>query len=318
MTGKPGTVTYTLLLNDRGGILSDIFVARLDEDVFQIGANSATDLAYLTREARQQSQHTPDGWVQVRDITGGTCCIGLWGPHSRKVIDAVSAGDFSSKNLAYLNVKKTRILGIPVTAIRKSYVGELGWEIQTSAEYGQRLWDTLWQAGKPHGLMAAGRSAFNALRLEKGYRTWGADMTTEHNPFEAGVDFAIQKNKRDDFVGKAAIQRLSEKTPTRRLRCLTIDDGRSMVLGKEPVFDNGKPVGYITSSAFGFAVRKPAAYAWLPSHLSEGKTVKIEYFGRRIQATVTAEPLYDPQMSRLHDDGSSVLSRLGESVRARL
>lgn len=298
-----GVITYALLLNDQGGIRSDIFVSRLAEDKFQVGANSATDLAYLTREARRQGQ-----WVEVRDLTGSTCCIGLWGPRARDVISTITTDDFSNTGLPYLGVKNAIVNGIPVTAFRKSYVGELGWEIQTTADYGLRLWDTIYQAGKNHGLIAAGRGAFNSLRLEKGYRTFGADMTTEHNPYEAGVHSAIRFSKWEDYVGRSAIERLAKEKPTRRLRCLTVNDGRSMILGKEPVFHNGKSVGYVTSAGFGFTIRKPVAYAWLPSTLGEGDSVEIEFFGRRIKATVTAEPLYDPDMKRLHDVGPIVVS----------
>ncbi|KAJ5149686.1 NAD dehydrogenase [Penicillium atrosanguineum] len=305
-----GVITYALLLNDQGGIRSDIFVSRLAEDKFQIGANSATDLAYLTREARRQGQ-----WVEVRDLTGSTCCIGLWGPRARDVIGTITTDDFSNKGLPYFGVKNAIVNGIPVTAFRKSYVGELGWEIQTTADYGSRLWDTIYQAGKNHGLIAAGRGAFNSLRLEKGYRTFGADMTTEHNPYEAGVESAIRFSKWEDYVGRSALERLAKEKRTHHLRCLTVNDGRSMILGKEPVFHNGKSVGYVTSAGFGFTVRKPVAYAWLPSKLGEGEFVEIEYFGRRIKATVTAEPLYDPDMKRLHDVGPVVVSA---PIRSRL
>ncbi|KGO73671.1 Glycine cleavage T-protein, N-terminal [Penicillium expansum] len=318
ITTKPGTVTYTLLLNDYGGIRGDIFVLRLDDDVFQIGANTATDLAYLTREARVQEQKYPGKSTQVRDITGSTCCIGLWGPRARDVISGISTVDLSNKGLPYFSLKRTVLAGIPVTMIRKSYVGELGWEIQTSAEYGQRLWDTIYQAGKPHGLIAGGRSAFNSMRLEKGYRTYGSDMTTEHNPFEAGVSYAVDANKKDDFVGKAALQRLSSQPPSRRLRALTADDGRSMVLGKEPVFYNGKAAGYVTTAAFGYTIGKPIAYAWLPGGVSEGETVEIEYFGKRISATVQAESLYDPQMNRLNQDSLPSVTGPQVSFRSRL
>ena len=305
-----GVTTYALLLNDHGGTRSDIFVSRLAEEKFQVGANSATDLAYLTREARRQGQ-----WVEVRDVTGSTCCIGLWGPRARDVIGAITTDDFSNKGLPYFGVKDAIISGIPVTAFRKSYVGELGWEIQTTADYGSRLWETIFQAGKTHGLIAAGRGAFNSLRLEKGYRTYGADMTSEHNPYEAGVGSAIRVSKWEDYVGRSAVERLAKEKPTRRLRCLTVSDGHSMVLGKEPVFHNGKSVGYVTSAGFGFTVRKPIAYAWLPNKLGEGDSVEIEYFGRRIKASVTAEPLYDPDMKRLHDVGSVITP---EPIKSRL
>lgn len=243
----------------------------------------------------------------MRDITGGTCSIGLWGPHARDVISTVSADDFTNKGLPYFRAKRATIAGVPVTVMRHSYFGELGWEIHTSANHGQRLWDALWQAGQPHGLVAAGRNAFNALRLEKGFRSWGTDMTTEHDPHEAGVAFAIQPGKQG-YVGQAAFERRAKETPVRRLRCLTIDDGRSVVLGKEPVFFDGRPVGYVTNAAFGYTIGKPIAYAWLPSRVAEGNAVEIEYFGRRIQATVTPEPVYDPQGARLH--GKDRSSRL--------
>ncbi|OAP61944.1 hypothetical protein AYL99_04147 [Fonsecaea erecta] len=297
---KPGAVTYTLLLDSRGGIRSDITVARLADDLFQVGVNGRVDLIYFSREARRQSQEDPSRWAYVRETTGGTCCVGLWGPRARDVISAVSTDDFSNKGLRYFRVKRASIAGIPVVAMRLSYVGELGWEIYASADNGQRLWDALWQAGQAHGVVAAGRTAFNALRLEKGYRSWGTDMTTEHDPFEAGVDFAVKLTKPGGgFVGQTALEGRSKATTTRFLRCLTVDDGRSVVLGKEPVFHDGRAVGYVTSAAFGYTIGKPIAYAWLPSAVGEGEKVEIEYFGTRVPATVTPEPLYDPSMSRL-------------------
>ena len=295
---KPGAVTYTLLLDEHGGIRSDITVARLDEETFQVGANGPVDLVYLSREARRQRRDTPHRWVQVRDITGGTCCIGLWGPLARDLVTSISDDDFSNDGLRFFRAKKATIGGVPVTAMRLSYVGELGWEIYTTADNGQRLWDVLWQAGQAFGVVAAGRTAFNALRLEKGFRSWGADMTTEHDPFEAGVGFAVRAAK-EAFVGKEALEGRSEATSTRRLRCLTVDDGQSVVLGKEPVFHNGEPVGYVTSAAFGYTIGKPIAYAYLPSSVAEGDVVEISYFGQQVKATVTPEPLYDPQMTRL-------------------
>jgi glycine cleavage system aminomethyltransferase T/glycine/D-amino acid oxidase-like deaminating enzyme len=314
----PGTITHTLLLNTHGGILSDIFVSRIEEDLFQVGANTATDLAYLAREARRQSKRTPGQWAQVRDVTGSTCCLGLWGPRARDVIRTISSEDFSNNGLPYMGVKRTSIAGIPVIMFRKSFVGELGWEIQTTPEYGQRLWDLLWHSGKPHGLVAAGRAAFNGLRLETGIRAMGSDMSSEHNPYEAGVTYAIQRDKKADYVGKDALEQISRRTQSRRLRCLTVDDGRSMILGKEPVFHNGKAVGYVTNAAFGYTVRKPVAYAWLPKDISEGNSVEIEYFGRRIAATVVSDPLHDPQGRRVRDNGSSAEPELPKRLRSLL
>jgi dimethylglycine oxidase len=292
MDKSVGAVTYTLALDDAGGIRSDWTVARLGRDRFQIGANGPLDLDHLNR------QLPSDGSVQVRDITGGTCCIGVWGPLARELVQPLSDDDFSNDGLKYFRAKQARIGGVPVVAMRLSYVGELGWEIYTSADLGLRLWDVLWAAGQDLAVIAAGRAAFNSLRLEKGYRAWGHDMTTEHNPYEAGLGFAVRPAK-GEFVGRSAIAGMTADTVSRRLSCLTVDDGESVVLGHEPVFLDGQPAGYVTSAAFGHTIGRPIAYAWLPASATPGTSVEIEYFGRRIPATVATEPLVDPDMARI-------------------
>ena len=214
------------------------------------------------------------------------------------MIGKVSNDDLSNDGLKYFRTKEISVGGIPVTAMRLSYVGELGWELYTTAEYGLKLWDLLFEAGQEHGIIAAGRGAFNSMRLEKGYRLWGTDMTSQHHPYEAGLGFSIAKDK-EGFVGCEALAARKEQPATRTLRCLTVDDGTSIVLGKEPVYVNGEAAGYVTSAAYGYSVRKPIAYAWLPAAVGIGDSVEIEYFGGRIAATVTAEPLFDPGMERL-------------------
>lgn len=298
ITKKPGAVTYCLLLADDAGIRSDVTVARLADQEFQLGVNSNVDLDYLRVEARHQSAADPAQWVHVADITGSTCCIGLWGPLAREVIGKVSTDDLSNDGLKYFRTKQISVRGIPVTAMRLSYVGELGWELYTTAEYGLKLWDLLFEAGQEHGIIAAGRGAFNSMRVEKGYRLWGTDMTSEHHPYQAGLGFSIARDK-VGFIGAEALAALKEHPASRALRCLTVDDATSMVLGKEPVHVGGQPVGYVTSAAYGYSIGKPIAYAWLPAEVGVGDSVEIEYFGRRIAATVTAEPLFDPGMERL-------------------
>ncbi|MBT2512337.1 FAD-dependent oxidoreductase [Arthrobacter sp. ISL-30] len=295
---KPGAVTYCLLLADDGGIRSDVTVARLGEEDFQLGVNSNVDFDDLRAEARKQSAAEPAQWVHVSDITGSTCCIGLWGPLAREVIGKVCGDDLSNDGLRYFRTKEISIGGIPVTAMRLSYVGELGWELYTTAEYGLKLWDLLYEAGQEHGIIAAGRGAFNSLRLEKGYRLWGTDMTSEHHPYQSGLGFSVAKDK-EGYVGCEALAARKVEPATRELRCLTVDDGTSVVLGKEPVYVKGSASGYVTSAAYGYSIRKPIAYAWLPAGISEGDSVEIEYFGQRVAATVTAEPLFDPGMERL-------------------
>jgi len=292
MDKSVGSVTYTLALDTAGGVRSDLTVARLSENVFQVGANGNLDLDYLRRQA------PADGSVTVRDITGGTCCIGLWGPRSRDLVSALSRDDFSGESFKYFRAKHVRIGGVPVTAMRLSYVGELGWELYTSADNGLRLWDALWAEGQQHGVIAAGRAAFNSLRMERGYRSWGTDMTTEHNPYEAGLGFAVRLQK-EAFVGRDAVAGISDDTVQKRLACLVVDDGSSVVMGSEPVFVDGAPVGYVTSASFGHTVGAPIAYAWLPATAVVGTGVEIQYFDRRVAATVVAEPLVDPEMNKI-------------------
>ncbi|MFJ9852160.1 FAD-dependent oxidoreductase [Streptomyces sp. NPDC101150] len=290
---KPGAVTYTLLLDETGGIRSDLTVARLAPDRFQVGANSPADLDWLLRHAPSGGAESGGG-VHIKDITSGTCCIGVWGPLARDLVQPLTRDDFSHEGFGYFRAKHTYLGHVPVTAMRLSYVGELGWELYTTADLGLRLWDTLWEAGRAHGVIAAGRSAFNSLRLEKGYRAWGTDMTTEHHPDEAGVGFAVRRDK--DFVGRAALE--EHGTPARKLTALLLDDPAAHVLGKEPVHVDGAPAGYVTSAAYGYTLGRCIAYAWLPP-LSTGTGVDIEYFGRKVPATVADEPLFDPKMTRI-------------------
>jgi len=254
MAKSVGAVTYALMLGADGGVRSDVTVARLGEALFQIGVNGNLDLDWLR-------QHLPaDGSVQVRDSTAGTCCIGVWGPLARDLVQPLSSTDFSHEDFKYFRGKRAYVAGVPVTALRLSYVGELGWELYTTADLGLRLWDALWAAGQSHGVLAGGRSAFNSLRLEKGYRSWGTDVTTEHDPYEAGLGFAVRMDK-GDFIGRAAIEGRSADTVRRRLSCLTLDDPAAVVLGKEPVLLDGALAGYVTSAAYGYAVGRCIAYA---------------------------------------------------------
>ena len=288
----PGYVTYALMLDETAGIRSDVTVARLAEDRFQVGLNGARDIDYLERAL------PTDGSVQVRDITGGTCCIGVWGPRARDVVAPLAAADFSAAGFGFFRCRETFIREVPVTALRLSYVGELGWELYTTADFGLRLWDLLWEAGQDHGILAAGRGAFTGMRLEKGYRLWGTDMWSEHDPDEAGVGFAVRPGK-TGYVGFDALRARRDAGPRRRLVCCSVSDG-TVVMGKEPVYAAGEPVGFVTSAGFGYSVGMSIAYAWVQPELSaEGTAVEIEYFAERHPATVVRDPLFDPEMRRM-------------------
>lgn len=287
---KPGSITYCLLLNDKGGIMSDITVMRRDEFDFFIGVNSNIDINYL-------KQLAPDS-VHVRDITAGTVALGLFGPKSRELAQSLTRDDLSNEALGYFKLKHTYLGHVPVMLARLSYVGELGYEIYTTADLALKLWDTLWQAGKKYGLIAAGRGAFNSMRLEKGYRSYGTDMTSEHNPYEVGLGFAVRKG--GGYTGAEALSTIDPNALSKRLVCLVLDNPQQVVLGKEPVLHEGKVVGYVTSAYFGHTIGKPLAYAWVPSALSaQGTALTIRYFDKDYRATVGQDPQFDPQMTRL-------------------
>ena len=201
-------------------IKCDLTVTRLGEARFMIVTGGAMGLHALD----WMRSHLPDdGSVGVADVTSGRCCIGLWGPRARDLLSRVCDSDVSDAGFPYLTAKAITIGEVPALALRISYVGELGWEIYAPAEHGLRLWDTLWEAGLPLGVIAAGGGAFDSLRLEKGYRLWGADIHTEYDPYEAGLGFAVKMQK-GDFVGRDAL--LAERQsggPARRLVGLHID-----------------------------------------------------------------------------------------------
>ncbi len=287
---KPGYVTYTLMLEPDAGVRADITVARLSEDTFQVGCNGQRDIAWIKDHA--------DDTTFVRDITGGTCCIGLWGPRARDVLAKLASIDVSHEAFRFFRARQLFVSEVPVTALRLSYVGELGWELYTTAEFGLRLWDLLAEAGAEYGIVPAGRGAFNALRIEKGYRAWGADMWSVHDPDQAGLGFAVKPDK-GEFVGREALLRRRESDPKQLLRCLRIDDG-TVVSGSEPVFVDDAAVGFTTSAAYGHTVGASLAYAWVPAeHSTEGTPLRVSYFDRRHAATVVADPFFDPDMSRM-------------------
>ena len=288
-----GRVTYTQMLNDRGGIECDFTVTRLAEHRFRIVTGTAFgrhDLAWLL-------EHAPDDRsVAVRDVTSQDACYGVWGPRARDLLQPLTTADLSNAAFPYMHARELAIGRVPCLALRVTYVGELGFELYCAAELGLALWDTLWEAGRDHGLVAGGYRAIDSLRLEKGYRVWGADITPEDTPYEAGLGFAVKLDK-DDFLGREALTRGGE--PERRLRCVVLDDPRAIALGSEPVRVGGELAGRVTSGGYGYSVERSIAYAYLPVERGPGTEVAIEIFGEWVGGTVAEEPLYDPRGERI-------------------
>ena len=285
-----GAITYTQMLNAKGGIECDFTVTRLAEDRFRIVTGTAFgrhDLAWI-------GQHAPDdGSVTVDDITSKYACVGIWGPASRAILAPLTT---DLLDFPYMRARELDVGPVPCLALRVTYVGELGWELYCPSEFGLRLWDTIWAAGAQHGLVAGGYKAIDSLRLEKGYRVWGSDITADDTPDEAGLGFAVKLDK--DFLGKEAL--LARAEPDRRLACLTLADPRAVALGSEPVRAGGELVGRVTSGGFGYTVARSIAYAYLPAASAEpGTPVEVEIFGEWVSGEVAAEPLYDPRGERL-------------------
>lgn len=319
---KPvGSLIYTQFLNGRGGIESDVTVARLGDDHFRVitGSNFvAGDLGWI------QMHVVADGSppVQVRDVTDEWATIGLWGPRARDVLGAVTEADVSNSGFPYMTGRAIRIKGREVWAQRVTYVGELGWEFYIHPDEAGAAWDALMEAGAPFGITPAGYKALDSLRLEKGYRYWSADVTPGENPYEAGLGFCVKMNKGDgstgspcDFIGREALLKAKAEGVKRKLCTVTLThtptpppsrtsamgEGREGVIyGGEAVLANGGIVGRLRSGGYGHTVEKWIGLIYLPLELAqEGTPLEVEVFGEKVQAEVAADVLYDPKGERL-------------------
>jgi 4-methylaminobutanoate oxidase (formaldehyde-forming) len=293
---RVGDVTYTQALNERGGIECDFTVTRTADDVFQIvtgTAFGAHDMAWLRRQARRR-----DADVRIADVTGATCCYALWGPRARDIMAPLTPADLSDAAFPYMTAQELTVGDVPARALRVTFVGEFGWEIYASSEYGAALWEILWTAGREHGLVAGGYRAIESLRLEKGYRVWSTDLTAETNPYEAGLGFAVKLDKPGGFCGRDALLAARAEGLTRRLRAVVLDGDR-VVLGSEPVRIGDDIVGRVTSGGYGYTLNASIAYAYLPVDAKPGTAVEIDLFGDWVQGEVVPEPLFDPTGARV-------------------
>jgi glycine cleavage system aminomethyltransferase T/glycine/D-amino acid oxidase-like deaminating enzyme len=291
------SITYTQMLNHRGGIECDFTVTRRAPDRFLI----VTGTAFGNHDLGWMQRHVPDdASVRIRDATSALACFGIWGPNARAILEGLTSDDLTNDAFPYLTARMVTLGSLLVLALRVTYVGELGWELYIPSEYGRALWRTLWDAGKEQGLVAGGYRAIDALRLEKGYRVWSSDITPEETPYEAGLGFAVKLDKGVDFIGREALVAAKAAGPRKRLRCLVLDDPRSVALGNEPVRVDGWIVGRATSGGYGFAVEKSIAYAYLPpDQAAIGTRGDVEVFGEWIGFEIAREPLWDPEGERI-------------------
>jgi glycine cleavage system aminomethyltransferase T len=308
-----GRVIYTPILNDHGGFKSDLTIMRVSDHHFRIVTGGMDG----PRDRKWFRDHMPaNGSVSLLDVTSAWCTLGLWGPRARDVLSSVTSDDVSHEGFPFIRFKPIQIGPVEAIASRISYVGELGWELYAPMEQGAALWDIIWEAGQPHGIVPAGIGVYGTTgRIEKGYRLFGAELESEYNVVEAGMARPTVKDA--DFVGKDAYLRHREEEPAALLCTLTVDDPTSSsgvkryMLGREPILtpdgmrivDSKGRGSYVTSAGSGPSVGKHVLMAYLPpEHAVEGNKLLVQYMGERYPVTVEragSRPLFDPDNTRI-------------------
>lgn len=300
---KPtGRLTYTQLLNTRGGIEADLTVARLAEDKFYI----VTGTGFRTHDLAWIADHIAPGLdARLADVTEAYGTLSLMGPRARDVLDAVTAADVSNAAFPFGHVREIDIAGAAVRALRITYVGELGWELHIPIAALGTVFDALMAAGAPHGIRPAGYRAIESLRLEKGYRAWGADITPNDTPFEAGLGWAVKLRKNIDFIGRKALEAPLGAPLKKRLAAFTVDKADVVLLGRETILRNGEPVGYLASGGYGYTVEKNIGYGYVRNadgvsddFLASG-SYELVVAMEKVPARIHLEPLYDPAGDRI-------------------
>ena len=296
MDKSVGTVTYTQLCNERGGIECDLTMVRTAPQSWYVVTGSAFgahDMGWI------RANSPDDGSVLIRDLTSARAVINLCGPRSRDVLAEVSEDDVSNAAFRYGRAREITIGAAPVMAIRIGYVGELGWELHIPTEYALHVYELLRAAGEPFGIIDVGYRTIDTMRMEKGYLYWSTDITPDTTPWEAGLDWRVDL-KKGDFCGRAALVAQRERGATRRLCTFTLEAMAYPVSG-EAIIRDGEVVGFTTSANFGHTVGKPIAYGYLPTALCDGARddFVIVVYGEPISAVRQRGALYDPTGERL-------------------
>jgi sarcosine dehydrogenase len=291
-----GSVVYTQFLNDRGGIQADLTITRLEHSRFRVVTGAGTidsDLGWLRLNLREE-----DGTVELRDVSDEVAVIGLWGPRAREVLAAVTEDDVGSEALPIRTARRIRIGGSEVLAQRITYVGELGFELYVAADWAVQVWDRLLAAGERHGIEPGGYRVLDSLRLEKGYRYFGTDLTAGDTPYEAGLGFCVALDK-GEFNGRRALVEAGDH-PARRLRTLLVgDDEYVPAYGGEAVRGRGDVVGRLRSAGYGFTVGRTIGLAYLPADVETGAELEVEVLGEPVGAVVAEDALVDPANDRI-------------------
>ena len=301
-----GRIVMTQMLNERGGIECDVVIACLAPDRYFV----ITAATLLTHDSAWMERHLPaDGSVRLQDVTGHYACLSLSGPRAPLVLRRVSDDNLSDDTLPPMTFAGIAIGYAPVRAMRLSWIGEPGWELCLPVEYQRYVYDRLMEAGREFGIVNYGYRAVDSMRLEKGFRVWGADLSAKTTPFEAGLAGWVEFDK-GDFFGRSALLRQRQEGVERTLASLIVETKEAMPHGWDPVWRGDRIVGYVTSGNYGHTVDKTIAMAYLPVPIAEPDTsLEIQIVGERYRATVAREPIYDPDDAKLSGIGGGASER---------
>jgi 4-methylaminobutanoate oxidase (formaldehyde-forming) len=290
------------MLNRHGGIEADLTVTRLCEDRYMVvtgGAGERRDFHWI-------EQSIPDGaHAFLTNVTSAYAVLGVMGPKSRELISGLTGADLSNEAFPFLSSREIEIGHAVVRATRITYVGELGWELYVPTEFATHVYDMLVDKGQEHGMRHAGFHAMDSLRVEKGYRAWGSDLTDQDTPVEAGLRFAVAFEKAVEFNGKSALLRQIEQGVKKRLVVFTLDDPEPLLLGDEPIYRNGEVVGRTTSGTYGHTVGRSVGMGYVENEEGvdtadiRSGAYEIEVRSERFQATASLRPPYDPRNERV-------------------
>lgn len=292
-----GSVVYTQLCNDRGGIECDLTIARISADGFFIVTGTAFgvhDLDWIQRRL------TPDTAATISDVTSAYAVINVCGPLSRRLLEKITSDPVDNVAFPFGQCRQLTLGYAPVWAMRLTYIGELGFELYIPTEYASQVYDRLWDAGQEFDVSNAGYRAIESLRLEKGYRYWGAELSPDYNPYQAGLGFCVALDK-EHFIGREALRNIKTESTGLRLCCFTLDDSEPRLLfGGETISHNGNVLGVVTSGGYGHFIGKTIAYGYLPTeHADYSEGYAIEVFTETLAATRHASALYDPERKRI-------------------
>lgn len=302
ISGPPGSLTYTQMCNARGGIEADLTIARLEERQFYI----TTGTGFATHDSSWITRNIPKGMdAHLLDVTSAYATLALMGPNARAVLQKTTTDDLSNAAFPFGTARTIAVAGARVTALRITYVGELGWELHIPTEFALTVYDALMAAGAAHGIAPGGYRAIESLRLEKFYRAWGSDIGPDHTPLEAGLRPFVKLKKPIPFLGRVALEAQAAGVLKKRLACFTTDHPGVILLGRETIYRNNVRVGWLTGGGFGHTIGKPIGFGYVRNHegvsnefLTTG-TYELEVATLRVPATLHMAPLVDPKMEQI-------------------